>query len=125
MGQFSHPWLRIPMLGMALWVALIEIKIKVIKVSAQFHDPSFKSNTNHIGQTLSRGNFEISEKVQKSLTTPLPAGLLPTGRQAVPTEGGAGRDYEAITRIINELKNKEKSVESFIGGRLSEKVCLK
>ena len=69
--------------------------------------------------------ISISEKVQKSLITPLPAGLLPTGRQAVPTEGVAGRDYEAITRIINELKNKEKSVESFIGGRLSEKVCLK
>jgi hypothetical protein len=56
---------------------------------------------------MSRNIHEISKKVQKSLITPLPA---PPRSGTVP----AGRDYETITRITNTLKNKEKSVESFL-----------
>jgi hypothetical protein len=76
---------------MTLWVTLFKIKIKVIKVKGSIHDFSFKNNTKHIGSPMSRENFESSGKVQKFLITRLPAGSLPTGRQAVPTEGGAGR----------------------------------
>jgi hypothetical protein len=31
-GLISHPWLFIPLSGIALWVILLKIKIKVIKI---------------------------------------------------------------------------------------------
>jgi len=35
----------------------------------------------------------------------MPAGPLPICRQAVPTEGGVGRDYETITQINFNLED--------------------
>ena len=49
--------------------------------------------------------YRISEKIQKSLITPL---------TAPPSVGtGAGSDYETITRITTTLRDQEKSVEFF------------
>jgi len=31
-GLISHPWLFIPLSGIALWVILLKIKIKIIKI---------------------------------------------------------------------------------------------
>jgi len=31
-GLINHPWLFTPIWGMALWVTLLKIKIKVIKI---------------------------------------------------------------------------------------------
>ena len=36
-GLISHPWLFIPILGMALWVTLFKIKVKVIKIKTLVH----------------------------------------------------------------------------------------
>jgi hypothetical protein len=45
---------------------------------------------------MSRRNFDISGKVQEFLILPMPIGPLPTGRQAVPTDGGAGPEPSMV-----------------------------
>jgi len=40
-GLISHPWLFIPILGIALWVTLFKIKIKEVKVRKAIHGSSF------------------------------------------------------------------------------------
>jgi hypothetical protein len=62
-GLISHPWLFIPISGIALWVTLFKIKIKVIKNKPLVHDFSFRCDIKHIGSGMSRGNLEIPGKV--------------------------------------------------------------
>ena len=48
-------------------MTLFKIKIKVIEIKTVSHDFSFRPDIKHIGSGMSRGNFEISGKVQKHL----------------------------------------------------------
>jgi hypothetical protein len=59
-GLINHPWLFLPILGMALWVTRFKIKVEVIKIKASVHDLSFRCNIKHIGSGMSRGNFQPS-----------------------------------------------------------------
>jgi hypothetical protein len=66
MGPHQSPMAFHSISGMALWMTLFKIKVKVVKVNTLVHDFSFRCHTKHIGSGMSRGNFEISGEVQKS-----------------------------------------------------------
>jgi hypothetical protein len=53
-GLINHPWLFIPILGMALWVTLFKIKIKEVEVRKAIHGSSFDKDSKPIDVQLSR-----------------------------------------------------------------------
>jgi hypothetical protein len=53
-----------------------------------------------VGRWYSIGIKESIKLIPFTADTPLPAGPLLTGRQAVPTEGGAGREIAERKRLL-------------------------
>jgi hypothetical protein len=66
MGPHQSPMASHPHVGMALWVTLSKIKIKVIKIETLLHDLSFDHNIKHIGPGMSRKNFNPCAALEAS-----------------------------------------------------------